>query len=197
MPRLVWILRVAAVVVVLLLSYELGLVRWTDLFLKQPILISQVKYDPNLSDPFFETEEWSYWEGSRENPDPGMFPRGEKPSKLKHTARCVLSHSGHEQEVRFCEAKLISENKIDLLIREHNPSWSIVLKIYIRNKTFSCYYWNYYPSAWDGMPWTPKQQELILDKKAYRKGDLIKGRIDLEIPPMPITIRGVFKTTLK
>ncbi len=50
---------------------------------------------------------------------------------------------------------------------------------------------------------------MTLDKKAYRKGDVIKGRIDIEVldelinpkypdrPPRPIMLYRVFKTVVK
>ena len=61
--------------------------------------------------------------------------------------------------------------------------------------------------------WTTKRQKLTLDKNVYRKGDVIKGRIDFEcveeptnpkyiekwgkIIPSSITVKGVFKTILE
>ena len=208
MSRLAWTLPCAAAAVLWLFGYQSGPVKWTVTFPGEPILVGRIKYDPNPADPFFETEEWSYWEGSRENPDPGMFPRGEKPTKLKHTARCVLSHFGFKREVRFSEARLLRENIIDLLIYEYNPSCNAELIVDIRNGMFRCQYTDSYPSLWLDMPWPAKRQELILDKKAYQKGDIVKGRIDVEIsrgeylgcfdtPRSTITIKGVFKTTVQ
>lgn len=54
---------------------------------------------------------------------------------------------------------------------------------------------------------TKKLQQPSLDKKAFRKGDPIKGRIEIEVldefpkyparPPRPITVKGVFESILK
>lgn len=171
---------------------------------------SHVDYDPKLSDPFFESDEWSYWEGSRENPDSGMFPPREVPRKLKHTARCVSTSFGSKHEVRFCEAKLRDDSKIDLFIKEHNPAFDDALRVQIKNGMFTCQYWTYYRAGpREGLIWTTKRQKLTLDKKAYRKGDVIKGRIDIEVldefvnpkspgrSPRLITVYGVFKTIVE
>lgn len=63
-----------------------------------------------------------------------------------------------------------------------------------------------------GILWTTKRQELTMDRKMYRKGDLIKGRIDFEClqePTSPkyiekwgrdartIKVQGVFKTIVE
>lgn len=62
------------------------------------------------------------------------------------------------------------------------------------------------------MVWTTKRQELTLDKTEYRKGDVIKGRIDFECLQeatrpgfierhgkwlLTIKIYGVFKTIVE
>lgn len=171
---------------------------------------SPVDYDPKLTDPFFQSDEWSYWEGSRENPDPGMFPEGEIPRKLKHTARCLSTSFGSKHEVRFCEARLRDKNKIDLFIHEHNPAFDDDLIVRIRNGRFTSHYRTFYRAGpTEGLVWTTKRQKLTLDKKAYQKGDVIKGRIAVEIldeyidaespgrPPRRITLYGVFKTIVK
>ena len=61
----------------------------------------------------------------------------------------------------------------------------------------------------EGLTWTTTRQTLILDKKAYRKGDVIRGRIYFECldelnnpkypnrPPRPIKVKGVFKTVVE
>ncbi|AFM23361.1 hypothetical protein [Desulfomonile tiedjei] len=171
---------------------------------------SRVAYDPKLSDPFFESEEWSYWEGSRENPESGRFPPGKVPSKLKHTARCVSTSFGAKHEVRFCEAKLRDVDMIDLFIHENNPAFFDNLRVQIKNGMFTSQFWTLYKAGpRKGLTWTTKRQKLTLDKKAYQKGDVIKGRIDIEIldelihpqypdrPPRFIQLYGVFKTVLQ
>ncbi len=42
-----------------------------------------------------------------------------------------------------------------------------------------------------------KRQELTLDKKTYRKGDVVTGMIDFECSNKPIIVKGVFQTTLE
>lgn len=59
------------------------------------------------------------------------------------------------------------------------------------------------------MRWTTKRQKMTLDKKGYRKGDTIKGKIDFECldelidpkypnrPPRTIQVYGVFKAMVE
>jgi hypothetical protein len=104
---------------------------------------------------------------------------------------------------------------IDLLIHESNASYFDALRVEIRNETFSCQYWALYPVRTriePGTTWTTKQQKLTLDKKTYRKGDVIKGKIDFECVeeptnleyiekwgrnPKTIRVQGVFKTIVE
>jgi hypothetical protein len=173
---------------------------------------SKVDYDPKLTDPFFKSNEWSYLYGGQEVIS-GMTPEGEDPARLKHTAKCFSTSLGIDHEVRFCEAKLLDVNMIHLLIHESNPEFIDKLTVRITNGMFSCQYWTGYkrPGKADWI-WTTKRQELTLDKKAYRKGDVIKGRIDFECVQEPtnpkyvekygrsstaITVNGVFKTKVE
>jgi len=116
--------------------------------------------------------------------------------------------------VRFCEAKLLDLNAIDLLIHEFSPAFRDALRIQIRNGKFTSQYWTLYivgPPPGDYI-WTTKRQKLILDRKAFRKGDVIKGRIDFECVeenadprlvesygrnPTTIKVKGVFQTIVE
>ncbi len=134
---------------------------------------------------------------------------------MKHTANCFSDAYRVEHLLRFCEARLLDSNMIDLLIHESSASHFDALKLQIRNETFSCQYWALYQGGTSEEPgtiWMTKQQKLTLEKKTYRKGDVIKGKIDLECVeeatnheyiekwgrnPKTIKIRGVFKTTVE
>ncbi|MEW6533818.1 MAG: hypothetical protein AB1473_23515 [Thermodesulfobacteriota bacterium] len=143
---------------------------------------SQVDYDANLSDPFFESNEWSYPYGGQVVTS-GMWPEGEDPPRLKHTAKCFsTSFGGREHRVRFCEVKLLDVNMIDLFIHDTTkPAYFDKLRVHIRNGMFMCQYSTVYKDSTNvGLIWTTKRQELTLDKKSYHKGDTIKGRIDFE-----------------
>ena len=204
-----WIL-LAPVLALLLLGHGHG-GKWESTPGGQPQQMqSHVDYDSKLTDPFFQSDEWSYWEDSREVPDTGMWLGDEEPRTLKYGARCFSTSFGSKHEVRFCEAKLIDDNKIDLFFSEHNPAFDDELRVRITNGRFTCQYRTFYRAGIrDGLTWTTKRQKLTLDKKAYRKGDVIKGRIDIEIldelinpkypdrPPRVIKLYGVFKTTVE
>ncbi len=175
---------------------------------------SRVDYDPKLTDPFYKSNEWSYPDGSQVVSS-GMWPEGEDPPRLKHTAKCYSTSSGVKHLVRFCEAKLLDLNMIDLLIHESNPAFDDRLRVQIRNGMFTCQYWTaskVRPRIRPGTIWTTKRQKLTLDKKACRTGDVIKGRIDFECVqeptnpayieewgrnPRTIKVHGVFKTIVE
>jgi hypothetical protein len=198
------------VLALLLVGHAFG-GEWKDPPRGQPVQIrSQVNYDANLTDPFFQSDERSYWEGSREVPDRGMWLGEKVPPLLKHTAKCFSTAKGAKHEVRFCEARLRGANMIDLYIHESNPAFDDSLIIQIRNGNFTCQFWTLYQAGpTKGLIWTTKRQKLTLDKKVYRKGVVIKGRIDIDVsdellnpkypdrPPRPITLYGVFKAIVK
>ncbi len=115
--------------------------------------------------------------------------------------------------VRFCEAKLLDAHMIDLFIHEKNPEFIDKRTVRITNGMFTCQYWTGYkrPGKADWL-WTTQRQSLILDKKTYRKGDVIKGRIDFECVQeptnpeyiqkygknlTPIKVYGVFKAIVE
>jgi hypothetical protein len=145
---------------------------------------SQVKYDPKLSDPFFK-------------------------AKGRYTAKCFSSFN--EPEINFCDAKLLADDTTELFIHgdAHN------LRIIVQNGVFQSQYWYYYIEHTPGdelLTWTTKDQDLTLDKKVYRKGDVIKGRIYFACAeghndpkraeayskkPSITRITGVFKTVVK
>jgi hypothetical protein len=193
------------ILALLLLGYSFG-AEWEDPPPGQPDQMqSRVDYDPNLSDPFFESNEWGCPEGRTESK---TCRHGEP--RLKHTAKCFSTSFGGKHEVRFCEARLIDANMIELFINERNPAFNDSLIVQIRNGMFTCQFsTNYIAGPTEGLTWTTKRQGLTLDKKAYGQGDVIKGRIDIEVldelinpespdrPPRPITVYGVFKTIVK
>jgi hypothetical protein len=182
---------------------------------------SQVDYDRKLTDPFFKSNKWSYpWyiikhpDGHFEDTRSDKRPKKEPP-RLKHTANCFSTAYGGAHLLRFCEAKLLDPNMIDLLIHESNPAYIDAVRVEIRNEMFSCQYWAMYKVGFKRRPgtiWTTTRQELTLDKKIYRKGDVIKGKIELECVeeptnpeyiekwgknPKTIKVYGVFKTIVE
>jgi hypothetical protein len=185
----------------------------------QPAQIrSQVNYDPKLSDPFFESDEWSYpwWiikhgDGTIENTAGGPTDEKELPH-LKHTARCFTSFQG-EHWIKFCNAKLLDADTIEHCIHDGDEANSDNLRIVVQKGVFWSQYWTVYKRiirGHEGATWTTTKQELTLDKKVYRQGDVIKGRIVFECVeeatnPLPghqihaeiIKVEGVFKSILE
>lgn len=179
---------------------------------------SRVDYDPKLTDTFFESDEWSYPYWIQEHPD-GHFTSSrstdrdpvEDPPQLKHTAKCFSTSFGVKHVVNFCEARLVDGHVIDLLIHETNPAFRDSLLVRIRDGKFTCQYWII--DGFHSFTWTTTWQKLTLDKNVYRKGDVIKGRIDFVCdrqlidpndikkwrrdPSATIKVFGVFKTIVE
>ena len=169
---------------------------------QQPTQIrSEVKFDPNLSDPFYESEEFS----CRQNPEmTPNCPNGKPPAK--HTARCLTSYQD-EHLMNFCYARMFDDGTIRLCIDGHSEDLTICVKNGVFWSQYIYYYKRYTPAD-KGLRWTTTKQRLILDKKSYHKGDVIKGKIVFECEetvdkplsdefPKVITIKGAFKTILK
>jgi hypothetical protein len=223
MAKSTWILVLIVVFALLLLHYSFG-AEWPDYPRGQPDQFrSLVNYDPKLSDPFFEKEEWTNGEWVQKKVDgrdvdtPQKCPPGKK--KLgcsKITARCfsslVVHVSGVQHQMSICEAKLLDGGRIELLIND--PIIGDVqhcyqhLLIEVKEGVFWSQYWRNCERPTAGWTWTTKKQELTLDKGVYRKGDVIKGRIVFEClenigsrrgvtSTFVIKVNGVFKTILE
>jgi hypothetical protein len=212
----------------LLLGHGIG-AEWPVSPGRQPTqLLSKVSYDAKLTDPFFESNEWScpshiikHPDGHFESTVSGVAPEKEPP-RVKHTARCFITRCSVRDEsdgsrllIASCKAKFHGVNTIDLFIYGSNPADIGALRVRIRNGMFASQYWTLFKQAsmgQAGVTWTTTRQKLILDRKAYRKGDIIKGRINFECVeepsnpryvekwgrrPITIRINGVLKTRVE
>ncbi len=158
----------------------------------------------DLVEDISDFPEWTCSDGCKEC----ATCRDGRPVK-KSTARCYSTHSNVKHAVEFCEARLLDGNTIDLLIYHHSPAFDDGLRIRSRHGRFTCQYWHI--RSVGARTWTTKRQKLTLDKKTYRKGDVIKGWIDFECVgefvgrtakrwgrrPTTIRVYGVFKTILE
>lgn len=115
--RLLWWLSIALTLPLLLLGVCYGAgVRLPE---GQPVQMrTQVNYDPNLSDPFFDTQE-------------------------SYTAR-VFTKFQYDRFINFCEARLLDGDTIELFIHERNPANNDNLRIVVENGAFWSQYWYYY-----------------------------------------------------
>jgi hypothetical protein len=179
---------------------------------------SRVHYDPKLTDTFFDADEWSYPYWIIEHPDGhfsstrlGYNDQVKKPPRLKHTAKCYSTSFAVKHVIKFCQARLLDGHTVDLLIHEVNPAYRDSLRVRITNGRFMCQYWIHDDVG--VFRWTTTRQELTLDKKVYKKGDVIKGRIDFECamkvinpkdverwgrdPSTTIKVFGAFKTIVE
>ncbi len=187
----------------------------------QPVQMrSRVHYDPTLTGPVFGSDEWKYPDYIQEHSN-GDFEdmrsrkRVKDPPRLRYTAKCVSTSYGSKHPVRFCEVRLIDGNMIDLFINDFNPGNADALRVQIKNGMFTCHYWTVFKIMTlteARMRWTTTHQKLTLDKKDYRNGDSIKGRIDFECVQEPtnpkfiarrgrcrevIKVYGMFKTIVE
>ncbi len=208
MPRPGGMLPVAAVLVLLLFSHGFG-AEWENPLRGQPEQMqSRVDYDPKLTAPFFKSNEWSYSDG-----EPVVISETRKDGEdgpRKHTAKCFSTSHGVKHRVRFCKARLLDVNTVDLFIHESNPAFNDNLRVRVNNGMFTCQFSQRYQAGPEaGLTWTTKRQKLTLDKKTYRKGDVIEGKIDFEVveelinpkypnsSPRHIEVFGVFKTIVE
>jgi hypothetical protein len=200
-----WILLGPALVLLLLGHGHAFGTRWQDPPPGQPEQMrSRVDYDRNLTDPFFKLDE--YLERTFHD-----IKRPKQPLRVKQTANCFSTSFGVKHKVRCCQARLIDANMIELFVYDPlNAGFDDNLTVQIRNGMFTCQFWTLYKGGpQEGLTWTTKWQKLTLDKKTCRKGDVIKGRIALEVldelinskypdrPPRRIKLYGVFKTILE
>ncbi|MEW6351488.1 MAG: hypothetical protein AB1646_20745 [Thermodesulfobacteriota bacterium] len=218
MPRIKWMpVGLALAVLVLVHGFSHA---WPDQVPPgQPAqMSSRLAYDPNLADPYFSSHDWSYPLHIQEHPGGRFFDLSTRkrldknPPRLKHTAKCSSTYE-EDHAVKFCSARLLDENMIDLVFKEDNASFYERLRVQIRSAMFTCQYWaNCDVCRYKGVIWSTKRQKLTLDKKEYRKGDVIKGRIDFECLqentdpriledygkcPTTIKVSGVFKTIVE
>jgi hypothetical protein len=212
------LLAFVAIFALLLLGHGFG-AEWPVPPQGQPVQIkSQVTYDPKLADPFFESEKWSNGNLVAENAHGRILYTREEcssdqkgPRCLKNTARFISSQN-FEHTIDFCHAKLLHGDTIELFIHDDDSPIPDYLRIVVQKGVFSSQYWTYYKAGRGLERWTSTRQKLTLDKRVYRNGDVIKGRIDfecLEEPtnpkyvekwgrnPKTIKVYGVFKTTVE
>ncbi len=168
----------------------------------QPTQMScRVDCDPKLTDPFFESDEWIYPDYIHRHHDDGFVDirtqkRLKEPPRLKYTAMCVSARfPGSKNLVRFSESRILDANTIVLFIGQWTASSHDALLIRIRNGMFSCQYWSRFfltrPMVDGEIIWTTTGQNLTLDKKVYRKGDVLKGRIDFKCRQEPTDSKAV------
>ena len=162
---------------------------------------TRVQYASELDNPFFHSHEGSAG-------DPNL---GEDPKKIvTHTAKCITEHQ-MRHVIRFCDAQLLPDGTLELYIHDFTAATNDNLKIKIKDGYFTSQYWTVYviDKGNENVIWTTKKQALILNKKNYKKGDIIKGKIKFECLqevtnsksgeryPVSIRIEGFIKPTLK
>jgi len=155
----------------------------------------------------FDLIEWTCSDGCKECAT--CWP-DEPVSKV--TARCYSASFNYTTHpIPFCEARLIDDDMIELLFHTFTPMFRESLLIRIRDGKFTCQFWIHDDVG--VCTWTTTRQQLTVDKKAYQKGDVIKGRIDFECfqkvidpkliegwksdPSRTIKVFGVFKTVVE
>lgn len=211
----------APLLTILLISQGFGVAWWEVAPRDHPAQMwSKIRYDSALTDPFFDSNEWSSPRWMKEHPGGHFSARTSKgrrlvkdPRRLMHRAGCFSSSYGVWHRVRFCKAKIIDGQTIDVLIYENIGAFRDALRVRIRNGKFDCQYWGIQGKGI--FTWTTTRQELTLDKKAYGKGDMIRGRIDFEClrkvidpkiiererwakdPTATVKVFGFFKTVLE
>lgn len=128
------------------------------------------------------------------------------PQLTEDAGKCYVTSFGTKNRVILCEASLLGPNTIDLVIKNRVGVCYEWLRSRITKGMFECDYSVSCKYPHRRFRCTTKRQELTLDKKEYRKGDLVTGRIDFEClvecpecpeKPETVIVKGVFKTILK
>ncbi len=175
-------------------------------------LISSVTIDKYFKDTLTFTAKWDYpWYivddddgGNMENTLGGELTETDT-AHLYHTANCRTNHQGRHN-IRYCNAILI-EDTISLLFPPELPAYASGLLVYIKDNFFWTEFSATYPAPTGRLSWDITKQKLVLNKKSYSSGDLIKGYLEIEFIETSIdanrkTIRnkyyykGYFKTPL-
>jgi hypothetical protein len=177
---------------------------------------SRVEYDPQIFDPFFDEEEtsWPWWivdhgDGTFEDTT-GQITKREDIPILIHTADCRTRHQGLHN-INYCSATLQKDGIIELKIEDQSASTGDFLTIQIKDGKFFSQYKTYYPGDPSdiNLIWTTTKQRLILNKKEFKKGEVIKGRVEFECVqevsnpkyggrnPQKIRIEGTLKPILE
>ena len=169
---------------------------WLVVFMTLPVAFateqpkqmeSPVEYDTEMTDQFFEVDKWSspWWiierdDGSFEDTT-GQITRREDIPRLRHTAECRTEHQIPHM-INFSEARQINKDTIEILIHDESASTYDDLTVIVKNGRFSSHYKTVSPvaAANAGLIWTTTKQRLVLNKKHYEKGDVIRGRIEFE-----------------
>ena len=130
----------------------------------------------------------------------------------KDIGKCYFTSFGIKHQIRSCELRLLGPDIIDLVIENRSlvriPVCGERLRGRIANGMFRCTYSLNckIPRPTRILTCTTIRQELTLDKKTYRKGDVVTGMIDFEClgecpecqdKPKLVIVKGVFKTILK
>jgi hypothetical protein len=169
---------------------------WVVAYLTLPVVFateqpkqmeSTVEYDTEMTEQFFEVDKWSpsWWiierdDGSFEDTT-GQITRREDIPRLRHTAACRTEHQIPHM-INFSEARQIDKNSIEIRIYDESASTYDDLTVIVRNGRFSSQYKTVYPvaAANSGLIWTTTKQRLVLNKKHYEKGEIIRGCIEFE-----------------
>jgi hypothetical protein len=178
-------------------------------------MVSAVEYDRDIFDPFFDQEESSppWWiierdDGSFEDTTGEITEREDIP-RMRHTADCRTRHQ-FPRVIRFAEARRVADG-LEIRVHDETASTFDDLTVLAHKGRFSAQYKTRYPADPPdiGLIWTTTKQRLVLDKKSYRPGDVIRGRIEFEClqeivdprygdrAPRKIRIEGPFKPILK
>lgn len=85
--------------------------------------------------------------------------------------------------INFSEARQINKDTIEIRIHDESASTYDDLTVIVKNGRFSSHYKTVSPvaAANAGLIWTTTKQRLVLNKKHYEKGDVIRGRTNLNV----------------
>ncbi len=177
-------------------------------------LVSQLRHDAQLADPFFGSGEWSHpWhyvplgDGRYENALGGEVLLESELPRQQHTARCSTEHQG-AHPISFCDLSLGRGGRLEIHLHDESASTADHLGIVVQSGRFASQYWTFYPLQQPGerLTWTTTRQELVLSADRFARGEALRGRIDFECvqqsnlagrEPVTIAVQGVFEAYVR
>lgn len=175
-------------------------------------LVDRVTYDISFQDSFFLKNEWSYPDfivkidsTHFEDTVDGEISK-EDTAHLVHTANIhfagdsvgetLINDNSQIEKIRYGKAKLVGHS-IVLTFSESTPSSTDDLIVKIKNGYFFTIYSGGSP-PFGIRDYDFEHQILVFQKKAYQKGDTIKGFLDFRVQrPHYAHLKGSFKLPLK
>jgi hypothetical protein len=146
---------------------------------------------------FFKKDHWAYppgiWVDEKGQTRNDVTDEVIKVDKVLHTAACTSSH-GKDADMHFAQAWMGPDQTLCIYVWDRYYDLVQNCIIHVQKDKCGAAYW-FLTVAPDPAIWHVRKAELVLEKPTYIEGDIVRGRVELEIDE--ITNHAVSKITLK